>query len=244
MKNLSSSSNPKDLLIIKEEKAKLQKEENRLRKLKEIYLKKYRDKLEKNYEKQEKLLEYEYFNRTDLLGVITYLVSRIEESIYELCYYPLTMHHEKEYQDGDISNSLVNYIMVYLAKPENKEDSIKEIKERFTYIPYANLIHENSVSDNYLQLAFYKPNDINLLRFTDTASAPINISPKSVKQHSYIYDEHFNYVIDFINLLIDYRFHNENSDIKVEEMFVLANQFIDNYKKVKSETESIKLEKK
>ncbi len=215
---------------LKECKDKLKKEESKIRKLKEIYLKKYRNKLEENYQEQEKLLEYEYFNRTDLLAVITYLVERIENSAYELCYYNLTMHHEKEYQDGDISNSLTNYIMVYLAKPENKEAALKEIKERFTYIPYANLIHQNSTSDNYLQLAFYKPNDLNLISYTINSPTPINISPKTVKQHSFIYDYHFSYIIDFINLLINYRFQKETKNLEIDEMFNLANQFINTYK--------------
>ena len=104
---------------LKECKDKLKKEESKIRKLKEIYLKKYRNKLEENYQEQEKLLEYEYFNRTDLLAVITYLVERIENSAYELCYYNLTMHHEKEYQDD---TKTYNETKNYWQKTELNQD--------------------------------------------------------------------------------------------------------------------------
>lgn len=59
------------------------------------------------------------------------------------------------------------------------------------------------------------------------------ISNNSSKLNSAICDDRYCYIIDFMNEVINYRLDKEDFSISLEEMMILADNFIQSYKRYK-----------
>lgn len=212
-----------------------------LKQLKEEYI----EKINAVKSEAEKVSKIHFIPFSESTEAIAYLVSLIEGKKYSVVTFPTLLYA----CDGWIYNFFygcgckgVGYNIVCLVDDDNKEIAEKALLEKF-YINESNFFnfndvdtqlekinrHLNDPSDSYIQLVCYKDTDIS----KDVCYCPdgykhINKQPcKGLI--SYISDERYSYIYDFMDSVICYRLDKDNLEVSLEEMMELAEKFAYEY---------------
>lgn len=205
-----------------------------------------------NYDKKIKQLEMEieqiqnitYINMKDSFEAIAYLVSKMEGILYS-CYETSICLFEQANDPvmGDYPNPIY-YRLIYLVKNGLEAKALMEIKERFKirkinqqeWDYYSNQKFLNMDSSNYIQLAYFKDNGNNWNEFQiHYNNKNNNISGENkLKLYTTIYDERYFYITRYMNKVVNYRLYRPNFSITLDEMLLLADEFVEECKNIKS----------
>jgi len=206
---------------LKEEKAAIKKE-----------MAKLKTKLENITNKEYQLTTIDSYNAQDILEIIAYLVSKIEDKNFIIKEEHISFFIKKK------KFEIAPYSLVYLT-----EKAKAEIKQRFPYsleqiisiyslsdkIAPSLYTYTNDIfsipSDNYIQLLYYnRIFGVNQLTFQNKNDTEI-IRDRNAQ----IFDKRYLYIYDFINLLTTFRLSKKDFTITKEEMIAVANEFIKNF---------------
>ena len=220
---------------------KLEKERN-------LLLKEYDRKIENLVQEKADLLGVSYIDKDISFQVIAYLVSQIEKVSYhyvesEIILYETVFHRNLTYA------SPVEYKLAYLVQEGKETLAYEEINKRFKIKIsdldyYAGSKQLENPSEYYIQLAYFKDKDRDKICYQYKNS--ICISSSSSNRYGFdscICDERYSYIVDFMNEVVHYRLDKEDLSISLDEMMMLADNFIQSYKECKS-GKHLKLQKK
>lgn len=212
------------------------------------------DELETKKKSIEKL---RYFKREEIISVIAYLVSLIEETEY---YYveqvlPISWDYELITNEYDYRNKRDELKLRICYLCQNKQKAEEEIKyylirlQNSSYSRSYNKLKEFLLlpKDYYIQLSVFSKhwgssdlkfvNNIDIqevyyrdyhICYEETTTEYKNYLSD---YESHIRDERFNYIIDFMEYLSGKRYESETHELSVEEMRAYAEEFATEYKK-------------
>lgn len=218
----------------------------KLEKEKKLLLAEYEKKIHHLEKRKEQLQMASYINREDSFKVISYLVSQIEKASYhyvesEITLYETVFHRNLSYA------SPVEYKLAYLVQEGKETLAYEEINKRFKIKIsdldyYAGSKQLENPSEYYIQLAYFKDKDRDKICYRYKNSICISSSSSSNRYgfDSCICDERYSYIVDFMNEVINYRLDKKDLSISLDEMMMLAEQFVKKYR----ENNSKKLVKK
>ena len=198
-------------------------------------VKNYLDYLRRAQSNLEKAL---IFDREDILNVILYLVSVMEEQEYAMATKDITFFDDnRKTVQGPLT-----YKFNYLTPVSSKEDAKAELKEKYPYELSGQSFDTEMLFKGlkYTGIALYKDDDSEDIIFSNHSENVISSEPQT--SFGYINDERFSYIKDFIDMVINYRAYKEcefayplDMKLSYEELYNLANQFIEDRKSKKSE---------
>lgn len=192
--------------------------------------KKLKDKRDIINTKIELLNQYDSFDKKDILNVIAYLISEIEEKDFMVKEYDINVMSSAYH----IKNMETQYKTTYIVNKENEsrltEYLLNENKmvrnEEGEYVAKGKLSLESTLDDDdTIHLATYTRHTKPKVRFEENDSKD--------KIYATIKNPKFAYVNEYIERLLSYKLEKENISISFEEMKTLADQFISDYKDVK-----------
>ena len=211
----------------------------KLEKERSLLLKEYDRKIENLEQERVNLLGVSYIDKDVSFQVIAYLVSQIEKVSYhcvenEITLYETVFHRNLTYA------SPVKYKLAYLVQDGKETLAYEEVNKRFQIKIsdkdyYAGSKQLMNPSEHYIQLAYFKGKDEDRICYRYKNS--IWISSSSSSRYGFdscICDERYSYIVDFMNEVVHYRLGKEDLSISLEEMMMLADTFIQNYKECKS----------
>ncbi len=175
--------------------------------------------LNKDYTNLEQINQ---FNLNDILEIITYLVSKIENKDYLLKSLPVLISVNQSFK----------YNLVYLTEEDKQSLAFHELQKRFSHMIDKSAIEDNNIGNNYLQLLIYKENDLNLVIFDDFDSKTkiyTYMKDTPIIPHTKIYDLRYNYIYAFLNMVIEHKL--ENLFLTKEDIYKIAEEFIENNSK-------------
>lgn len=181
-----------------------------------------------NIKKLEKrrLNNIEYLNSNDSIQAIEYLVNQIEEENYYKVMIPIKYNGKYLTKMGE-SYIINNFYVFGLTKDKEKV----EIKPNEIYTED----ELNNQYDNFLKLYHYNKNfgdiHINVNYLSNNYNAYCNNMSSNVD--SYICDERFSYIKDYIEKVIEYRLDKKEYKINLDDMIKIADIFIVDYKNAK-----------
>lgn len=215
------------------------------------------EKIEILKQKKQKIFQVDEYDRKESLEIITYLVGKIEEKNY------VSRERTIESYINDFETiRYIKYTLVYLVEKNMEEIAEKEISDRFPGSPsrdkyktegyyetaYSNYkINSAKVlpklldmpSDKYIQLAYYfEENDDGKISYTNKNHFNNNQQYPSITQinSSKICDERYHYIVDFMDMVTEYKLLKPDFELSKKEMYKLADEFISSYKPKKPYT--------
>lgn len=188
---------------------RLNKQEELISRQKEYFIK-----------KKKRLEEYNIFSKSDANEIISYLVSKVEERPFSIEKYDV------ETESKVFNKRIVfEFSFLYLVDDTKKEDARNEIKNKYeikevngrNVIETSSNMKQDDISDNYVKLSLYNKYSHNRVIFTDkniTDTISINIQ-----------DERFQYINEFINIVLDERLNRNNCDLSMDAIKNMADNF-------------------
>lgn len=168
---------------------------------------------------------------------IAYLVGKMENKIYSTYTLKTDLYSFSRTNIGTVIDS-VKHNIVYLIETQ-KLEKIKEIltnlftlnDDEYFYSEYQR-INSNLllISDDYIQLSYYNDQKIDRkITYSNRNIVDINSSCNSLIE-SKLCDIRYSYIIDYMNSIYNYRLKKEDMTINLDEMKLLADQFILEFK--------------
>ncbi len=186
---------------------------------------------------RENLEKAKIFDRQTIFQIISYLISVIENQEYDIFKYNLSFHDDK----SQIITDPINYNFIYLTPIEETNHSKEELNIKYPYELSAKKVNIEELfnGETYTGLGLFKDWDNSEIIFH---KKPINtISSEQQNTFGYINTKRFPYVNDFLNKVIKYRIYKEDEfsypieePLTYEDLYNLANQFIDEYQNTKT----------
>lgn len=182
------------------------------------------------------LNKIEIFTKNEVKQIIEYLVSNIEDEKYIL----KKFHVNTKSSSYHIKNMISQYTFLYLTKTNNIKESEQEIKNKYNikkinddyYIKNIDDMRKTDINDNYVRLSLYN-------RYSDH-----EVKFNSLKQNEIISinieDERYNYINEFIKVLLDKKLNKKDFKLSDKEVILFADDFILEYKNNKKLTKDIK----
>lgn len=184
-------------------------------------------------EEKSKLKDIAYLDYEDSINAINYLVSNIEEEKYEIVTIPIR-YKEKKLQTEEETSLTHNYFVTGISKDKDKveikNDSIyTESNLNIPFVNFVKLAHFNAKNSENLKVNYLSDN------YNEYDSATLNTNIDS-----FISDHRFLYIKDYITKVIDYRLTKNDFEITLNEMLLIADNFINEYKNPKKLVKDIK----
>lgn len=180
-------------------------------------------------DKLNNLEEYDTFTKEEVKEILEYFVSNFEKEKYSV----EELHVNTRSSSYHVKNMVSEYTFLYLVKDENKENAIKEQKEKYdisivngeNYIKSCNIMEDVDISDNYIKLAFYNRHIHSKMKFnSDPNESTISID---------INDEKYKYINEFINNLLNRKLENRDFKLSISEMKLFIDRYIEEREDIK-----------
>ena len=216
--------------------------EEKIRKLekeKKLLLKEYDKKIQALETEKENIRKASYLDKDISFQVIAYLVSQIEKVSYHYVESKITLYQTVFHRNLTYA-SPVAYKLAYLVQDGKETLAYEEINKRFQIKIndmdyYAGSKQLENPSEHYIQLAYFKDKDEDKIRYRYQNS--IWISSNRLGWYGFdscICDKRYSYIVDFMDEVVHYRLDQEDFNISLGEMMMVADSFIQNYKECKS----------
>lgn len=195
---------------------------------------------------ERRLFESRYIDIELSNTAISYLVSNIENRLYSIYVLNTDLFSFSRTNIGTTVNSIKHNI-IYLVDDVKKEEIKRALIDKFTvdnreyfYSEYQRINSNLSlINDDYIQLAYYNDQQVNRkITYSARNITDINSASNPLIE-SKICDSRYDYIFDYMNSVYNYRLKKEDMNISLDEMILLADQFILEYKKSNSKQKKI-----
>lgn len=201
----------------------------------------YDNRIELAILEREKIMNAQYVDRESSFKAISYLVSNIEGEDYHVVKVPVKLF-EKKVLNNYVGIVPVDYELSCLVRDGCEEEAIKEIRDRFAIKPSMGNFYSyddyceinkflNMPSDNYVQLAYYKPKEDGKSIFYNRSNELCIKSLPVYQLDSKICDERYGYIVDYMNTVVDTGLWVVGFEVDDKGMRILADMFVNSYKK-------------
>ncbi len=172
-----------------------------------------------------KINEATYIDKTDGLELARYLVSNIEKEEYCISEIPV-----KYFKLPEESKS-INYKLVYLIKKDKKKKVEEILSNKFIFNSSQSIIKfiMDLPCNDYILLTYYKDTDIPRIYFSNDNKLNLTFESSS-EINSYISDSRYQYIIDFMNKVVESKLNNFCYNINNKKLYKMADEFIDDYR--------------
>lgn len=202
------------------------------------------DEKELDYNKRIKELSKEYYSvllsrYLDLdisTQALAYLLSKVEQQEYIVKEFKTKLYRPTypSYSNPQYCEpEEFTYNICYLVKETNEEEAKQELEKKYTkkedYFKVNKYL--KIPSENYIQIAYYKGNKQGKrIEYTYNNCVSITDIPDTFIVSS-LCDERYEYIIDYIEKIIEHKLEQPKGQITLEEMKQIADEFVKNKQK-------------